>query len=61
MKDKKVIEDVQKFALKVVTSKWDSSYDELLELAELKPLEDRRVELKLGLLFKDRTQLMFLS
>ena len=39
MKDKKVIEDVLKFALKV-TSKWDSSYDELLEIAELKPLED---------------------
>ena len=52
MKDRKAIEDVQKFALKVVTSKWDSSYNELLEFAELKPLEDRRVELKLGLLFK---------
>ena len=51
-KDKKAIEDVQKFALKVVTSKWDSSYDELLELAKLKPLEERRAELKLGLLFK---------
>ena len=47
-KDKKAIEDVQKFALKVVTSKWDSSYDELLELAKLKPLEERCAELKLG-------------
>jgi hypothetical protein len=52
VKDKKAIENVQKFALKVVTSRWDSSYDELLELVELKPLEERRVELKLGLLFK---------
>lgn len=34
--DKKAIEDIQMFALKVVTYKWDSSYDKLLELAELK-------------------------
>ena len=38
VKDKKAIEDVQKFALKLVTLKWDSSYDELLQLAELKTL-----------------------
>ena len=44
--------NVQKFALKLVTSKWDSSCDELLQLAELKTLEERRVELKLELLFK---------
>ncbi len=50
LKDKKAIENVQKFALKVVTSRWDSSYDEQLELVELKSLEERRVELKLGLI-----------
>ena len=50
LKDKKAIKDVQKLALKLVTSKWDSGHDELLQLAELKPLEERCVELKLGLL-----------
>ena len=60
-KDKKAIEDVQKFALKVVTSKWDSSYDELLELAKLKPLEERRTELKLGMLSKIVHNLCFFS
>ena len=52
VKDKKAIEGVQKSALKVVTSRWDSGYDELVQPVNLKPLEERRVELKLGLLFK---------
>ena len=46
------IEAVQKFALKVVTSRWDSGYEELMQLVDLQPLEERRVEMKLGLLFK---------
>ena len=29
VKDKKAIKGVQKFALKVVTSRWDSGYDDL--------------------------------
>ena len=57
--DKKAIECVQKFALKLATAKWDKSYDELLDLADLKPLEDRRVELKLGLLYKILNDLCF--
>ena len=52
MKDKKAIEAVQKFALKVVTSRWDGGYEELMQLVDLQPLEDGRVEMKLGLLFK---------
>ena len=59
VKDKKAIESVQRFALKVVTAQWDSSYDELLELANLKPLEERRTELRLGLLFKILHNLCF--
>ena len=51
-KDKRAIEGVQKFALKLASARWDSSYDELLELIEVKPLEERRIELKLGLLYK---------
>lgn len=57
--DKKAIESVQKFALKLATAKWDKSYNELLDLAELKPLEDRRAELKLGLLYKILNDLCF--
>ena len=34
--DNKAIESVQKFALKLATAKWDKSYNELLDLAELK-------------------------
>ena len=60
-KDKKAIEDVQKFALKMITSKWDSSYDELLDLSKLKPLEERRADLKLGLLFKTVHNLCFFT
>ena len=59
VKDKKAIESVQRFALKVVTAQWDSSYDELLELANLNPLEERRTELRLGLLFKILHNLCF--
>ena len=51
-KDKNALEKVQKFACKLATSKWDSSYNELLSLLYLKPLQERRVELKLGLMFK---------
>ena len=51
-KDKNALEKVQKFACKLATSKWDSSYNELLRLLDLKPLQERRLELKLGLMFK---------
>ena len=51
-KDRNALEKVQKFACKLATSKWNSSYEELLDLTDLKPLQDRRLESKLGLLFK---------
>ena len=46
------VEKVQKFACKLATSRWDSSYDELLSLLDMTSLQDRRLELKLGLMFK---------
>ena len=49
VKDKKAIEAVQKFTLNVVTSRWDGGYEELMQLVDLQPLEERRVEMKLGL------------
>ena len=55
-KDKGALEKVQKFACKLATSKWDSSYEELLRLVEVKPLQDRRVELGwLKCIFLDTT------
>ena len=51
-RDKGALEKVQKFACKLATSKWDSSYEELLGLVDIQPLQDRRLELKLGVLFK---------
>ena len=51
-RDKGALEKVQKFACKLATSKWDSSYEELLRLVDVQPLQDRRLELKLGILFK---------
>ena len=51
-KDQKALECVQKFAYKLATSKWDNSYDDLLNLMNLTPLSEGRTELKLGFLFK---------
>ena len=48
IKDQKALEGVQKFA----TSNWDRGYDELLGIMDLKPLSERRIDMKLGLLFK---------
>ena len=44
--------EVQKFACELVTSKWDSSYEELLSPTDLRPLQDRRLDFKLVLMFK---------
>ena len=52
VKDKKNLEDVQKFGLRLAAHQWDSNYQDLLELFQLPTLEERRLELKLGLLFK---------
>ena len=51
VRDKKMLENVQKFGYKLAAHQWDASYQELLELFELQPLEQRRLHLKLGLLF----------
>ena len=58
-KDRCALEKVQKFACKLATSKWDSSYEELLSLMDLKPLQNRRLESKLGLMFKLVNNLCF--
>ena len=52
IKDKKSLEGVQKFGLKLAAHQWDCSYEDLLELFQLPTLEERRLQLKLGLIFK---------
>ena len=52
VKDKNLLEGVQKFGLRLAAHQWDSNYQDLLELFQVSTLEERRIELKLGLLFK---------
>ena len=51
-RDKNALEKVQSFACKLATSRWDSSYEELLRLLDLPLLQDGRLDSKLGLVFK---------
>ena len=51
-KDKKKLEDVQRFACRLASHQWDASYQDLLQLYELPTLEECRLHLKLGLMFK---------
>ena len=51
-KDKKALEDVQKFGSRLASHHWDTSYNKLLDLFDLPSHKDRRLHLKLGLLFK---------
>jgi len=43
---------LQKFACKLASHQWDSSYLDLLQLYQLPSLEERKLHLKLGLMFK---------
>ena len=51
-KDKAKLEKVQKLACRMAARRWDAGYQDLLEIFELSSLEERRLDLKLGLLFK---------
>ena len=51
-KDRKKLEDVQKFGCRLAAHQWDTGYRELLEMFDLETLEHRRLYLKLGLMFK---------
>ena len=52
VKDRKKLEDVQKFGCRLAAHQWDTGYRELLEMFDLETLEHRRLYLKLGLMFK---------
>ena len=51
VKDVKLIEDVQKFALRVCSKSWNSNYESLLSYCRVPTLSNRRKVLKLCLLF----------
>ena len=51
-KDKTSLENVQKFACRIASARWEASYEDLLKLFELQTLQERRLHAKLGLLFK---------
>ena len=48
-----LLEDTQKFALKICTKSWDSNYDELLSKAKLPTLQARQQQFKLCLALND--------
>ena len=45
MKDKVLLEDVQKFAFRMATKQWDSGYQELLDIMNVPSVADRRLQL----------------
>ena len=51
-KNIKSLEQVQAFACKLASRRWDAGYEELLELLNIPSLQERRIHLKLGLLYK---------
>ena len=51
-KDTELLENIQRFACKMATHCWNSSYEELLALTNLPTLERRRLHLKLSHLYK---------
>ena len=59
MKDIELLENVQKFALRVCTKSWDSNYSSLLEISHLPSLQTRRLHTKLCNLFKITNGLTF--
>ena len=50
-KDKKALEDVQKFACRIATVRWDESYDTVFE-SHLQPLQERRTHARLRLMYR---------
>ena len=44
-KDIKLLENVQKFAIRMITKRWDCGYQELLDVVALPSLETRRLQL----------------
>ena len=58
-KDIQALERVQAVACKMVTHNWKANYQELLSLVDIPTLERRRLDLRLGHLFKSIHYLCF--
>ena len=52
MKDKTLLENVQKFAFRMATKQWDSGYQDLLDIMNVPSLADHRLQLKLSSLYR---------
>ena len=50
--DIKLIEGVQKFALRMRTKNWNESYETLLEICQLQSHEDWRIFIDMSTMFK---------
>ena len=51
-KDVDMLENVQTFAMKLITRKWDQGYAQLTEMVDLPTLQSRRLHLKLHHVFR---------
>ena len=51
-KDIKQLEDVEKFASKMITMQWDLGYDDLVRISDISSLQSRQVHSSLCTLFK---------
>ena len=51
-KQVKMIEDVEKFAMKVVTRRWNAGYQELLNMVNIPCIESRRLQSSMCTLYK---------
>ena len=51
-RDVNMLENVQKFAMKLITQKWDQGYTQLMEMVDLPTLKNRRLHLKLHHVFR---------
>lgn len=51
-KDISKLESVQKFALKMITHRWDLNYEDLLSIVNVPKLRERRRHLKLATMYK---------
>ena len=51
-KDVQLLENTQKFALKLISHNWSTSYQDLLSLSDLPTLSTRRLHLKLSQVYK---------
>ena len=59
LKDKKLIENVQKYGLRICTKQWNLSYNELLSNFAVSMIQSHQLEHKLSTMFKIVHNLMF--